>query len=107
MGRIREGEEETEDGWLPVLSSQRVDNPQVLTLAVMTGGKRSEVEDEDEEETQDTRSNTTYLKTSASTWHRAFYCSRVAARWGLVERGRMDRLENIFTAWALALLQKD
>lgn len=49
----------------------------------------------------------TQLKTSASTWHRAFYCSRVAARWGLVERGRMDRLENVFTAWALTLLQKD
>lgn len=86
--------------------SRRVDNPQASTLAAMTRRKQSEV-DEDVVEKQDTWSSTTYFKTSASTWHCAFYCSQVAAQWGLVERGRSDRLENTVTAQALTLLQKD
>lgn len=43
---------------------------------------------------------TTYLKTSASTWHCAFCCNRVAAQQGLEERSGMDRLEKIITAQA-------
>lgn len=86
------------NGCLPVLSSQCVDNPQVFILAVMTTGGK--VEEEDEEQTWDTRSNLTTLKTSASTWHCAFCCSRVAARRGLEERSRRDRLEKIITAQA-------
>lgn len=42
---------------MDVLSSQRVDNPQLFALAVMAGGKRGEVKQEDEA----TQSNT-YLK---------------------------------------------
>lgn len=86
-----------------------MDNPQAFTLAVMAGGERGEVEEEDEEQTWDTRSNaTTYLKTSASTWRCAFCCSRVAARRGLRggERGRRDRLETDIAAWAPNLATK-
>lgn len=78
LGGTREGDRERMD----VLWGRRVDNPQ----QVMKGGERSEADSK--EETWDTRSNTTCLKTSASTWHCAFYCSRVAARQGLVGRGR-------------------
>lgn len=75
---------------------------------VHSGSEDSEVEDEEEEQTWDTRSNTTtYLKTSASTWHCALCCSQVAARRGLMERGRRDRLEKIITVWALTLLQME
>lgn len=65
---------------------------------------------EEEEQTWDTRSNTTTcLKTSASTWHSSSCCSRVAARRGLVERRKRNRLETVITAWLrlLKVLQKD
>ena len=72
-----------------------MDDPQAFTLAAMAEGKRGKVEEGDEAQTWDTRSKTTtHLKTSASTWHCAFCCSRGAARRDLEEGGRRDRLEE-------------